>query len=83
LQYLNLKFLDLTIGFDDICNRAEVVITSTNHRFAYFCDYIIVSKVLKGVVFANILNHHWRKIGINDQLIQLPTLRNSATYFAL
>ena len=28
-----------------------VVVSSTNHRFAYFCDYIIVLKVLWDVVF--------------------------------
>jgi hypothetical protein len=28
-------------------------LSSTNHRFAYFCDYIIVSMILGGVVFCN------------------------------
>jgi hypothetical protein len=28
------------------------VITPTNHKFAYFSGYIIVSKVLNGVVFS-------------------------------
>ena len=30
----------------------KVVITSTNHNFAYFCDYIIVSKVSGKYVFS-------------------------------
>ena len=35
----------------DIYNFARAEISSYNHRFVYFCDYIIVSKVLGGVIF--------------------------------
>jgi len=48
----------LAAGFNDICNLATVVIPSTNHSFANFCDYIIVSKVLEGVVLCHNLNIH-------------------------
>ena len=47
----NKDFLDLTTGFDDISNFTRVVIPSTNHRFAYFCDYIIVSKILGSMFY--------------------------------
>ena len=35
----------MAAGFYDISNFATVVIPSTNHRFAYFCDYIIKSQL--------------------------------------
>jgi len=59
-------FLQFCRSWQDVpgFGRLQIfVITSTNHRFAYFCDYIIVSMVLKGMV-ANYLN-------VNEILLNL------------
>ena len=40
----------LVISDYDICIFTRVGVTSTNHSFGDFCDYIIVSQVLLGVI---------------------------------
>ena len=47
-------FLDFKPVDFDITTLGKVGIPSTNHNFADFCDYIIVSKIFASVIFLQI-----------------------------